>query len=325
MYATDIIDKIIEKGVSCLVHSREPRNLYDPVDYMMSIGGKRIRPRLCLTAYNLFSDNIGNDVIYPSLALEIFHTFTLIHDDIMDRSDTRRGCQTVYRKWNENVAILSGDVMEILAYKYLSAAQGAFIPQAMDLFTTTAIQVCEGQQLDMDFENAPFITMDDYLQMVGLKTAVLIACAAKIGAILAGQPEPVCKALYDYGYQLGVAFQITDDYLDTFGNEKIFGKKIGGDIANNKKTWLLVSCMKSVSGENKKELERILAMGDEMRDEKVAAMQRLYVKSGVKTEAEEAIKSYYQKAMDSLAPANLNEDQTARMKLFAEELLHREK
>lgn len=325
MYATDIIDKIIEKGVSCLVHSREPRNLYDPVDYMMSIGGKRIRPRLCLTTYNLFNDNIGNDVIYPSLALEIFHTFTLIHDDIMDRSDTRRGCQTVYRKWNENVAILSGDVMEILAYKYLSAAQGAFIPQAMDLFTTTAIQVCEGQQLDMDFENAPFITMDDYLQMVGLKTAVLIACAAKMGAILAGQPEPVCKALYDYGYQLGVAFQITDDYLDTFGNEKIFGKKIGGDIANNKKTWLLVSCMKSVSGENKKELERILAMGDEMRDEKVAAMQRLYVESGVKTEAEEAIKSYYQKAMDSLAPANLNEDQTARMKLFAEELLHREK
>lgn len=325
MYTTDIIDKIIEKGVSALVHSREPRNLYDPIDYMMSIGGKRIRPRLCLTTYNLFSDNIDNQIIYPALALEIFHSFTLIHDDIMDRSDTRRGCPTVYRKWDENVAILSGDAMEILSYRYLSAASEKFLPQAMDLFTDTAVQVCEGQQLDMDFEYAPFITMDDYLQMIGLKTAVLIACAAKMGAILAGQSESVCKAVYDYGYQLGVAFQITDDYLDTFGNEKIFGKKIGGDIVNNKKSWLLVSCFKRLSGEAKKELERTLLLGEEQREAKIAAMQKLYIESGVKADAEKAILSYYQKAMDSLAPANLSEEQTARMNQFAEELLHREK
>ena len=189
MYTLEEIDRILENCAKLQHISREPANLYAPLDYMMSIGGKRIRPKLCLLTCNLLTDDFRNPEIFPAVALEVFHEFTLIHDDIMDRSDTRRGCPTVYKKWNENIAILSGDVMSILAYRYLAYAPREVLPQVLDLFTTTAMQVCEGQQYDMDFEDLPFITMDDYLNMIGLKTAVLLACSAKMG-ILLGRGEP---------------------------------------------------------------------------------------------------------------------------------------
>ena len=325
MFTFEEIEKIVEKSAMVVNHNRRPENLYDPIDYMLSIGGKRLRPRLCLTIYNLYSDNLDRNVIFPSLALEVFHEFTLIHDDIMDKSDTRRGQATVHKKWNDNVAILSGDVMSILSYKYLSECRPEFYKSAFNLFTKTAIEVCEGQQLDMDFEDKPFITMDDYLGMIGLKTAVLIACSAKMGAVLAARPEQECSAIYDYGYQLGMAFQITDDYLDTFGDEKIFGKKIGGDISNNKKTWLLVETFRRASAVQKVRLENILAMGPELRGEKVRLMQELYVETGVKAAALEAIDKYYGKAMDALAPAGLDAEQTERLGLFAKQIIHREK
>lgn len=325
MYTLQEIDRILENFARLQNISREPATLYEPLDYMMSIGGKRIRPKLCLLTANLLSDDFRNPLIFPAMALEVFHEFTLIHDDIMDRSDTRRGCPTVYKKWDENVAILSGDVMSILAYKYLAYAPQAVLPQVLDLFTTTAMQVCEGQQYDMDFETLPFITMDDYLSMIGLKTAVLLACSAKMGALIAGASKEACNALYDFGYQLGVAFQITDDYLDTFGNEKVFGKKIGGDIVNNKKTWLLVECLRRVSGQRKQELEKLLQLGEDKCQEKVEAVRNLYVELGVKEAAAAAILVYHKKAMDALAASGFDPAQTRILAQFAEELIHREK
>ena len=325
MYTLEEIDRILENCVKLQHISREPANLYEPLDYMMSIGGKRIRPKLCLLTYNLLSDDLNNAILFPAMALEIFHEFTLIHDDIMDRSDTRRGCPTVYRKWNENVAILSGDAMSILAYRYLSYAPEKVLPQALDLFSETAMQVCEGQQYDMDFEDLPFITREDYLEMIGLKTAVLVACSAKMGALIAGAPAEACEALYRFGYQLGIAFQITDDYLDTFGNEKVFGKKIGGDIVNNKKTWLLVESLRRADGERKQQLENLLLLGDEARGEKVPAVRSLYIDLGVKEAAEAEILVYHRKAMEALSGAGFAPEQTRYLEQFAEALIHREK
>ena len=325
MYTLEEIDRILENCVKLQHISREPANLYEPLDYMMSIGGKRIRPKLCLLTYNLLSDDLNNAILFPAMALEIFHEFTLIHDDIMDRSDTRRGCPTVYRKWNENVAILSGDAMSILAYRYLSYAPEKVLPQALDLFSETAMQVCEGQQYDMDFEDLPFITREDYLEMIGLKTAVLVACSAKMGALIAGAPAEACEALYRFGYQLGIAFQITDDYLDTFGNEKVFGKKIGGDIVNNKKTWLLVESLRRADGDRKQQLENLMLQGEEARSEKVPAVRSLYIDLGVKEAAEAEILVYHRKAMEALSGAGFAPEQTRYLEQFAEALIHREK
>lgn len=325
MFTFEEIEKIVDKSAMVVNHSRQPENLYNPIDYMLAIGGKRVRPKLCLTIFNLFSDALDRNVIFPAFALEVFHEFTLIHDDIMDKSDTRRGQLTVHKKWNDNIAILSGDVMSILSYKYLAECPPACQSKAFELFTRTAIEVCEGQQLDMDYEDQPFITMDDYLGMIGLKTAVLIACSAKMGAILAGRSDRECEAVYNYGYQLGMAFQITDDYLDTFGDEKLFGKKIGGDISNNKKTWLLVETFKRVDAVRKADLEKILSMGPEAREAKIARMQQLYTEMGIKEAALSAIGDYYSKAMDALAPAGLNAEQIERLSFFANKIIHREK
>ena len=325
MYSLEEIDRILENFARLRHINREPANLYEPLDYMMSIGGKRIRPKLCLLTYNLFREEFSDAAIFPAMALEVFHEFTLIHDDIMDRSDTRRGCPTVYKKWNENIAILSGDVMSILAFKYLAYAPQDALPRVLDLFTTTAMQVCEGQQYDMDYEALPLITMDDYLGMIGLKTAVLLACSAKMGALLGGAPQEVCEAIYDFGYQLGIAFQITDDYLDTFGNEKVFGKKIGGDIANNKKTWLLVETFRRSDAERKALLAKLMHLPEEARAEKVEAVRNLYVELGVKDAAASAILAFHRKAMAALAGAGLDPERTRILEQFAEELIHREK
>ena len=326
MYTLQEIDRILDKFARLQNINREPENLYAPLDYMMSIGGKRLRPKLCLLACNLLREDFGNDVIYPAMALEVYHEFTLIHDDIMDRSDTRRGCPTVYKKWNENIAILSGDAMSILAFKYLAYTDPAILPQALDLFGTTALQVCEGQQYDMDFESQPFITMDDYLMMVGLKTAVLLACSAKMGALLGGAKPEAAQALYDFGYRLGIAFQITDDYLDTFGNEKVFGKKIGGDIVNNKKTWLLVECLRRASAEQKQELEQLMKIdGETRRAEKVEAVRDLYVRLGVKEAAEQEILTWHGKAREALAATSFAPERLAQLEQFAQQLIRREK
>ena len=323
MLRSEELDKFVENGLAALNLRQEPKELYEPIEYMISIGGKRLRPELCLLTYNLFSDKIEKSILHPALALEIFHGFTLIHDDIMDKAELRRGQQTVHKKWNDNVAILSGDVMSIQAYQLLANAPQAVLPQVLALFSKTAAQVCEGQQYDMNFENIPYITMDDYISMISLKTAVLIACSAKIGALIAGAEEKTAQALYDFAFSLGVAFQIQDDLFDTFGQGNVFGKKIGGDIMNNKKTWLLVESFKIANKEQKKQLDQIMAMGEDQEEEKIARMQQMYITLGIKEAATEAIMGYYNKALEIIGKVGFNPAQMEQLNKFADKLIKR--
>lgn len=259
--------------------TEEPKGLYDPLRYMIALGGKQLRPRLCLTAYSLFKDEFDESILQPAAALEVFHNFTLIHDDIMDKSPLRRGKPTVWTKWGEDGAILSGDVMCIDSYRRIAMAPAAVLPQVLNLFSTTAAQVCEGQQLDMDFEELPEVPMSRYMNMIGLKTGVLIACSAKMGALIAGATEDECDNLYDYGYSLGLAFQVADDYLDAFGDEKVFGKPIGGDIVNNKKCWLTTRALEKADPLLREEILGAMDMPvatQEQRDEKIARFKGFY-------------------------------------------------
>ena len=323
MYTISELDKYVENGLAALNLRIEPKELYEPIEYMISIGGKRLRPELCLLTYNLFSDKIEKPVLYPALALEIFHGFTLIHDDIMDQAELRRGQQTVYRKWNDNIAILSGDVMSIMAYQLLANCPGEVLPQVLALFSKTAAQVCEGQQYDMNFENIPYITMKDYISMISLKTAVLIACSAKMGALIAGADEKISQALYDFAFNLGIAFQIQDDLFDTFGQGNVFGKKIGGDILNNKKTWLLVESFKVADNAQKQQLNAIMALTEEQGEEKIARMQQMYTTLGIKEAANKAIMGYFNKAVEIIGKIDFTDAQREQLMLFADKLVKR--
>ena len=334
MYSQAEIDSIVQKSLININLQGEPSELYDPLEYMVAIGGKRVRPRLCLTVYNLFSDTVGTDVIYPAAALEIFHSFTLIHDDIMDKADLRRNHPTVCKRWGNNTAILSGDVMFIKSYQLIASCDPTKLQALLSLFSETAAKVCEGQQFDLNYESAPFITMDDYLNMIGLKTAVLIACAAKMGAILAGVKPSLAEALYHYGYELGIAFQITDDYLDCFGDVSSFGKKIGGDIVENKKSWLLVESLRASDPSQRERLK--VAMGISDPEDKIAAVQQFYEDTGVRSRAEKAIDDHYKAGLailDSVAgstgsstdsgASTLDEYQRTRLAEFAKSITYR--
>ena len=333
MYRLDELNDIIEKGFLSLKLHEPPKELYEPIEYMLSMGGKRLRPMTCLMTYNLFHEKIERNVLYPAMALEVFHAFTLIHDDIMDNASIRRGKETVHKKWGANSAILSGDVMSIKAYELLSHVKPVYIHQVMKLFTKTAIEVCEGQQYDMNFENERSISMNEYIKMIGLKTGVLIACSTKMGAILAGVEESVCNMLYDYAYNLGIAFQIMDDYLDSFGNPEVFGKSIGGDILNNKKTWLLVEAMKEAAGAYKKELEKIIAMPSSVLNSadieadnfKISKMKAMYQHLGVDRKALDAVDEYGKKALDMMEASTLSEEQKLQLRAYAAKMLHRDK
>ena len=298
------IHDMLKKLFDNIEFTAEPAGLYDPLRYMIALGGKQIRPRLCLTTYALYKDKFGEDILQPAAALEVFHNFTLIHDDIMDRSPKRRGQATVWSKWGEDTAIISGDVMCIDSYRRISKAPAKVLPQVTDLFSHTAAQVCEGQQLDMDFELLSDVPMSDYMKMIGLKTAVLIACAAKMGALIGDAPAADCDKLYDYGYSLGLAFQVADDYLDAYGNEATFGKPIGGDIVNNKKSWLTTRALeKADEGLH----QRILDVADlpvdssEEKAYKIAKMKELYEKLHIEEDAKYEIIRLTQQALDYAA------------------------
>ena len=252
-----------------------PSGLYDPLRYTMSIGGKRLRPRLCLTTYSLYKDTFDEGILSPAAALEVFHNFTLIHDDIMDRSPLRRKMPTVWKKWNADTAILSGDVMCIDSYARLAKAPSAVLPEVLALFSRTAAEVCEGQQYDMEFETRETVPMEAYMQMIGLKTGVLLACAAEMGARIALAPAADCKQLYQYGFHLGLAFQVADDYLDAYGDEKVFGKPIGGDIVNNKKSWLTVRAMEKADAAQQAELRAALSAPSRTQEERSAKIARV--------------------------------------------------
>ncbi len=325
MFTLQEIDSIVEKGILTLNLKGEPNELYDPIEYIISIGGKRIRPKMSLMTYNLFSDKIDNSILFPALAMEIFHGFTLIHDDIMDGASLRRGQITVHKRWNNNIAILSGDVMCIKSYQYISQCPPQYLKKLLAIFSRTAAQVCEGQQIDMNFEASPYITLDDYIDMIGLKTAVLIACSAKLGAIIAGADDKTADSLYNFGYQLGLAFQIMDDYLDSYGNTQTFGKAIGGDILCNKKTWLMVETIKRAGITEKKELDSILKDTSLEPKTKISGVLAIYDKLGVKEAAEKAVIEYHRKANLSVMEASLTEQQKQQIFSFADSLINRNK
>ena len=328
MIQENLIDSAIRELFDNLTFTQEPRGLYDPLRYMMEIGGKRIRPRLCLTAYALYKDSFCEEVLSPAAAMEVFHSFTLIHDDIMDKADVRRGVPTVYRKWDENTAILSGDVMSIESYKLIAKAPAEIVPKALELFSKTAAEVCEGQQYDMEFEDMEFVPMDDYLKMIGLKTAVLIACSAKMGALVAGASEHEAEFLYKYGYDLGIAFQIADDWLDTYGDPKVFGKAIGGDILNNKKSWLMTRAFGKASEETRAKLLEAMVMPITTEEEKAAkidAVKAIYAELEVGEEAKQEIIRFHSQSLSHAAALNLQPEAYALLENYAKKLIGRTK
>ena len=300
----------------------EPAGLYDPLRYMIAIGGKRIRPRLCLLTYSIFQDTLGPHILEPAAGLEVFHTFTLIHDDIMDRSPLRRGHDTVWKKWDEDTAILSGDVMCIDAYKRIAQAPHAVLPQALELFSQTASEVCDGQQMDMDFEKRSHVSMPEYMQMIGLKTGVLIACAARLGALIGGADVPSQKALYDYGYNLGLAFQVADDYLDAYGDEKVFGKPIGGDILNAKKSWLTIKA-EELGAAGVADALNAPAVTDEEKAAKIARVKALYDSVGVADAAKGAVAELSALAIRKAGEATLPPEAYKSLENFAHALVGR--
>ncbi len=317
------IDASVRSLFDGITFTEEPAGLYDPLRYMIGIGGKRIRPRLCLTAYALFKDAIGREVLEPAAALEVFHTFTLIHDDIMDRSPLRRGCETVWKRWNEDTAILSGDVMLIDAYDRMAKAPSEVHPRVMALFSRTAAQVCEGQQYDMEFESREDVPMEEYNRMIGLKTAVLLACSAETGALIAGASPEACEALYDYGYELGMAFQVADDWLDAYGDEKVFGKPIGGDILNGKKSWLTIRALEKTS-DRAAFLQAFNAPADspEEKAAKIARVKALYDALGVADDARAEIRRLSDKALDAVRDIKV---ELQPLREFADSLVGRAK
>ncbi len=315
-----------------------PEGLYDPLRYVTSNLGKLVRPRLCLTTYSLFRETFGDGIVYPAAALEVFHNFTLIHDDIMDKADIRRGQPTVCRKWNDDTAILSGDVMCIKSYQMLSKAPQEVLLKVLDLFTKTGAEICEGQQIDMDCENLPQISMDRYMELIGLKTGVLIACAAKMGALIAGADERTCDYLYKYGYALGLAFQIADDYLDTFGDQEVFGKTIGGDIVNNKKTWLLTRALEKseemeASGAVSPEFGKTALLGamemgtvtENERADKIERVREIYEELGVDEDAKYEIIRLHADAMEQAGLIGLGKVRYELLHRYADRLIGRTK
>ncbi len=318
------IEQTINALFKGITFPSEPSGLYDPLRYMIEIGGKRIRPRLCLTVFSLFRESFSEEIFEPAIALEVFHSFTLLHDDIMDKSPLRRGKPTVWKKWGADTAILSGDVMQIDAYRRMSKASPDKLPRVMELFSRTAAMVCEGQQYDMDFESIPDVSMDAYEKMIGLKTAELLACSAAMGAVIGGADDKAVKALYDYGYQLGMAFQVADDYLDAFGDEKVFGKPIGGDILNEKKSWLTVRALEKTS--DKSSFIKLYARqveSDSEKEAKIREVKSLYERLQVPEDAQTAIVNYTDKAMDSVEDLGLGRLRTVILRRFAEKLVGR--
>ena len=321
MKAEDILAKINDY-LSHLPYDRQPRSLYDPVRYVLSLGGKRIRPTLMLLAYNLYKDD-PESILMPACGLETYHNYTLLHDDLMDNADLRRGQPTVHRKWDANTAILSGDSMLVLAYQRMAQCRRDKLAEVLQLFTETALEIGEGQQYDMDFERRNDVSEAEYIEMIRLKTSVLLACALKIGAILADAPAADCDNLYRFGEQIGLAFQLQDDFLDVYGDPKVFGKAIGGDILCNKKTFMLINAYNRASTGQRAELERWLAT-DDRPQEKVAAVTRLYNEMGIDLLATEKIAYYFAESRKHLSAVAVSEDRKAELAHYAEKMMKRQ-
>ena len=305
-----------------LKYDRKPSGLYDPVKYVLSMGGKRIRPVLMLLSYGLFKDDVES-VLMPACALETYHNYTLLHDDLMDNADMRRGHETVHRKWDANTAILSGDSMLVLAYERMAKCNPVYLSDVLHTFTETALEIGEGQQYDMEFETRNDVTEAEYIEMIRLKTSVLLACAQKIGAILAGASKQDQDNLYKFGEQIGLAFQLQDDYLDVYGDPKIFGKKVGGDIICNKKTYMLINAYNRADAEQRRELQHWIEAETFNSDEKVAAVTAIYNKVGVDKLAIEKIAYYFEESKKYLDAVQVSDERKAELRLYAQKMMHR--
>jgi geranylgeranyl diphosphate synthase, type II len=314
MYAVEELQNLVNAEISrrtAALDSSRPLGLYIPVSYSLGVGGKRLRPVLLLTSFNIFSEDIEK-AIPAALAIEVFHNFTLLHDDIMDKAEVRRNKPTVHVKFGENTAILSGDAMAFLAYRYLIESPSGRFSEVVDLFTSTALEVCEGQQFDMDFESRKEVTEAEYLEMIRLKTAVLLGCSLKAGGLLADADGDAVNMLYDFGINLGMAFQIQDDWLDVFGTQQAFGKMIGGDILAGKKTWLLVKALEKADEKQKLKLESLLQDSHLRAEQKINAVVDIYHQIGIKELAEKKIKFYFNEAaaiLQNLPVANERKEQ----------------
>ena len=316
--------KSVNDFLDQLPYERKPQSLYDPIRYVLSIGGKRIRPVLMLMAYNLFKDQ-PEDILMPACGLETYHNYTLLHDDLMDNADLRRGHETVHKRWDANTAILSGDSMLVLAYQRMAQVPMDKLAPVLDCFTETALEIGEGQEYDMDFETRSDVKEEEYIEMIRLKTSVLLACATKIGAILADAPEEDVKYLYKFGEQLGLAFQLQDDLLDVYGDPKVFGKAIGGDITSNKKTYMLINAYNRADEKQRAELVRWIEAPTFNRDVKVAAVTRLYDEIGIRQLCEEKINYYFDQAAQYLTKVGVAEERKQSLRQYMDELLHRNK
>ena len=323
MKSADILT-LVNNYLDNIPYTRKPETLYEPIRYVLSLGGKRIRPVLMLMSYSLYKDDA--DTILPTACgLETYHNYTLLHDDLMDNADMRRGHATVHKKWDANTAILSGDSMLVLSYQRIAQCAPQYLPQILDLFTTTALEIGEGQQYDMEFETRDDVCESEYIEMIRLKTSVLLACAMKMGAIQAGASPADQDALYRYGESLGLAFQLQDDYLDVYGDPSVFGKNIGGDITSNKKTFMLINALLRAEGQDKAELEAWIARKDFDRQEKVDAVTHLYTKLGVDRLARERIEYYTREALSCLDAVDTPDERKAELREYTMMMMRREK
>ena len=320
--SADKILSLINDYLAALPYDRKPASLYEPIKYVLSLGGKRIGPTLMLLSYNLYKDD-PESILSSACALETYHNYTLLHDDLMDNAPLRRGHQTVHVKWNPNVAILSGDSMLVLSYQRMLQCRPDKLKPVIDLFTETALEIGEGQQYDMEFETRTDVTEEEYIEMIRLKTSVLLACATKIGAILADAPDEDADNLYKFGEQMGLAFQLQDDYLDVYGDPKVFGKAVGGDITSNKKTYMLINAFNRANAHQREELIRWTTAKEFDKQEKILAVTQLYNEMNIDRLAQEKIACFFEQSRGYLDAVQVPEERKAYLREFAGRMMKR--
>ena len=324
MNRVDNIQKLIDEYIDNQSFSGTPAELYAPIEYILRQGGKRMRPTLCLLACDLFGGDI-NDCIIPAVAAEIFHNFTLVHDDIMDQAPLRRGMETVYHKWNSDIALLSGDTMLIKAFQHVLLTKKEYSYEVLAELCKVALEVCEGQQYDLNFETQDDVTLDAYLEMIRLKTAVLLGSVLKIGAIVAGADAKSQKEIYDFGINLGIAFQLQDDIFDCYGDVKIFGKMTGGDISDNKKTYLYLKALELASNDDRNKLDQLFKTPKGRDENKIQTVLGIYDKYNVKNIVTDLMTNYYKKSLHNLNNIDIHEERKQVLREYANYLYTRNK
>jgi geranylgeranyl diphosphate synthase type II len=322
MYSQKELSQYFEKELAKQNFGGFPSQLYEPIEYTLKLGGKRIRPVLTLMGCCLYDDNISK-ALPQAIAIELFHNFTLIHDDIMDNAPVRRGKKTVFKKWNQNTAILSGDTLFAKAYQYAQMADKEILGDVLSVFSQTAIEVCEGQQLDLEFENRNDVTVDEYIEMIRLKTGVLFASSLKIGSFIGNAPKEDAVNLYNFGIAIGLGFQLEDDLLDTYGDTDVFGKKTGGDIVTNKKTYLYLKALEKADEKDRKELIRLYTEPQQDEEQKIKAVKKYFSKLGVDKDTSLLIDKYFNDSMVFLDKVNINQEKKNELRMVAGRMVNR--